>query len=369
MKAPEPTQQQQSPALFENAPRELARSRGGKARSLSGDVRPLPSRPGNVKSIRTMEVRYVNALRNLPAPGWGLGCHGALLGIANLGVMAGMFPEDIHRDIRSWLPPGGRQVSDKEITDAINKALFDHRDGHSHTQRSRPAPFIKDWETALKRIIEQGTISNDADLWEASPVGLKCLPEETPALFLSTLFNPDDLVWIGERNQPGILGETIRTTSEWIEFFQGGGKAGSHIIINPLTGVPAPLKSGNGETMRGDGNVKAYKYCLIEFDILSREEQIRFWSAVKLPIMALIDSGGKSIHAWVQIQKLVTVNTQEGWREEVKFKLYDRLLTPLGVDAACSNPARLSRLPGHYRVDKCSMQRLLWLSSEGRPVC
>jgi hypothetical protein len=108
---------------------------------------------------------------------------------------------------------------------------------------------------------------------------------------------------------------------------------------------------------------------MAEFDGLCREDQIRFWSAVKLPIVALIDSGGKSIHAWLDVQKLAKVETPEQWQSEIKGRLYDRILTPLGVDSACSNPARLSRLPGYFRSEKQAWQRLLWLSPEGRPVC
>jgi hypothetical protein len=50
-----------------------------------------------------------------------------------------------------------------------------------------------------------------------------------------------------------------------------------------------------------------------EFDNLSREDQIRFWSAVKLPIVALIDSGGKSTHCWLEVSKLATVETFDQW--------------------------------------------------------
>jgi len=128
-------------------------------------------------------------------------------------------------------------------------------------------------------------------------------------------------------------------------------------------------KSGNGETLRGDLSVKEYRYCVVEFDDLSREDQIRFWSAAKLPIVVLIDSGGKSIHAWLQVSKLAEVKAPEQWQSNIKGWLYDRLLIPLGVDAACNNPSRLSRLPGHFRQDKESMQRLLWLSNEGKPLC
>jgi len=135
-----------------------------------------------------------------------------------------------------------------------------------------------------------------------------------------------------------------------------------------LNGIPAPTKSGDGTTLRGDGNVKDYRFCVIEFDNLTREEQIRFWSAVKLPIVALIDSGGKSIHAILEINKLAKVETPEDWQAIIKTRLYDKILLPMGVDAACSNPARLSRLPGHFREEKETWQRLLWLSPTGRAI-
>ena len=187
-------------------------------------------------------------------------------------------------------------------------------------------------------------------------------------LFLETLFKHDDQIWIGDRYDEGIVGTTIRFRDQWISYFRNGGKIPPHIILNPLTGMSAPKKSGDGVTFRGDGNVATYRFCMAEFDRLNREDQIRFWSAIKLPIRALIDSGGKSIHAWIDVSKLSTVETPAQWQSEIKERLYDRILTPLEVDAACSNPARLSRLPGHYRSEKQAWQRLLWLSPEGRTV-
>lgn len=183
-------------------------------------------------------------------------------------------------------------------------------------------------------------------------------------LFLKILFKPDDHVFIGDRHDA----DTIKTAADWIEYFTNDGTTAPFIIINPLSGHHAPTKSGDKMTMRGDNNVKAFSYCMAEFDTLNREDQIKFWCAVKLPIVALIDSGGKSIHAWIDVQKLAKVETSEQWRTEIKFRLYDQILTPLGVDAACSNPARLSRLPGHYRNEKERYQRLLWLSPEGRKI-
>lgn len=311
--------------------------------------------------------RYNENLANPRAPGIGDNCHTWLLSTANYGVMAKIDPHKIFDDLRKAILPGKRPVLDKEIKEAINKALSDLRGG-TFIPRARPAPIVNDGKTALQRIIRQGKISNEVDLLESSPVRVGAEPKEHHALFLSTIFNPSDYIWIGGPHQVGIMGDTIKTARAWIDYFKNGGTTAPHVIINPLTGTPALKKSGDGETLRGDGNIKQYLNCMVEFDTLSREDQIRFWSAVKLPIVALIDSGGKSIHAWLQVSKLAAVTTSGQWQSEIKSLLYDRRLTPLGVDAACSNPARLSRLPGHYRKEKENYQRLLWLSPEGRAI-
>jgi len=310
--------------------------------------------------------RYQDALLDIPSPG--CGCHPSLLGVANKGVRAALDSEQIFQDIRQNIPQGDRRVSDREIQDAINKALSDFNGG-TFMPKARPRPIVNDGKTALQRIIEQGMISDEADLWEVSRIRLYGEPEQDPSLLLRTVFEPADLIWIGEMYKAGIMDDTIRTRDEWITYFENGGKTAPHIILNPLNGMPAPTKSGEGNTLRGDANIKEYRYCLIEFDILTREDQIRFWSAAKLPIVALIDSGGKSIHAWLEVSKLAQVSTSEQWATEIKGRLYDRILTPMGVDAACSNPARLSRLAGHYREEKGQYQRLLWLSREGKTIC
>jgi hypothetical protein len=309
--------------------------------------------------------RYNDALNQIPAPGGG--CHTALLSVANIGILAGRSPERLFDDMRQVIPEGSRRISDREIQDAINKAMADHNNG-TFTPKSKPVPVVNDGKTALQRIIRQGKYCDDADLWETSPIRLLEEPITDPGLLLENLYTPDDLLFIGDTYDEGKIGTTIQPAHEWSEYFRAGGKTAPHIIINPLNGVSMPKESGDGETYRGNRNVKAFRYCLVEFDNLSREDQIRFWSAVKLPIVALTDSGGKSIHAWLEVSKLATVTTPEQWATEIKNRLYDRLLIPMGVDSACSNPARLSRLPGHYREEKGNHQRLLWVSPEGRII-
>jgi hypothetical protein len=311
--------------------------------------------------------RYFDKLTTIPPPG-GNGCHSTLLSVANLGVIAGVDPDKIFEDLRQAIPPGRRRVTHREIEAAVTRAVQDHHSGKFYTH-PRPEPAVNDGKVVLQRIIEQAPISNEADLWEASPIRLWNEPSQDSNLLLEALYSPKDLLWIGERGESGIIGRNIKSAGEWADFFNNYGIPGPQFIPNPLSGALAPNKAGNGETRRGDYCVASFRFCIVEFDTLSREDQIRFWSAVKLPICALIDSGGKSIHGIIDVRALATVNVYTEWVAEIDTNLYERGLVPLGVDSSCKNPSRLSRLPGHFRAEKRRWQRLLWLAGpEGRCI-
>lgn len=303
--------------------------------------------------------RYRDNLRNPRPPG--TGCHSWILSMANLGIMAGKDPHEIHDDLRRAIPKGTRRISDREITDAVSKAMQDHSSG-LFTPRPRPEVPVQDMTAALRKIIARGKIKNEADLWESSPLRLWDDPEADPVLFLTSLYDPEDFVFIGDRYDA----RAIKSVSQWIEEFTHGGKPDPFYCINPLTGHP--IQTGDKEIWRGDLNVTKFRYILVEFDSIPKEDQISFWSGSALPVCCLIDSAGKSIHALLDAQQMADVATLDQWRSEVKVRLFDELLTPLGCDGVCSNPARLSRMPGHHRDGK-GMQKILWLSGrEGRPI-
>lgn len=125
----------------------------------------------NMNIISKNLNRYKKALEQLPAPGYGNGCHGTLLSIANLGAFAGLLPETIFDDIRAAIPQGQRKISDREIVDAINKALTGYHNG-SFTPKPKTKPIVRDGKAALQKIIEQSDISDEADLKELSPIRL-----------------------------------------------------------------------------------------------------------------------------------------------------------------------------------------------------
>ena len=104
-----------------------------------------------------------------------------------------------------------------------------------------------------------------------------------------------------------------------------------------------------------------FKYAVAEMDDVSREAQLQFWAGfTSAPIAALVDSGGKSIHAWLWVD----CKNREAWERDVEQGLFERVLIPLGCDRACANESRLSRLPGHYRAEKRAWQKLLYLNPE-----
>ncbi|MBP7340828.1 MAG: hypothetical protein PHE11_05145 [Candidatus Omnitrophica bacterium] len=295
----------------------------------------------------------------------GGGCHSWIMSGCNLGVMAGISPQEIFTDIRRVLHPSR---GDTEITDAIEKALLSHGDGNhrrfkSSARQSTRKTIIRNGAAVFNQIIAQGKYSEEAELTANSPIAIPENPKDQQRLFFETTFAQDEFVFCGDRLQPG-TDKTILPSCEWAMV----GSSGPFVIVNGFTGRPAPTKSGDKQTFRGDHCIKSFKHCLVEFDNKSIEDQVRFWSAIRLPIKAVIHTGNKSLHAWVDVSSQNITNVEQ-WEKTIKIDLYEARLKPLGVDMACSNPSRLSRLPGVFRADKNQWQRLLWLSKEGCYVC
>lgn len=302
---------------------------------------------------------FSEALRSLPKPGGG-GYHSAVLGVANVGILCGHTPEEVFRAIRQHTRADGRRVPDREIAQAIEKAVRDCAGAKwsSDNKPAAPPPPFRDVGRVMRAIQSEGKGWTEADIWEASPVRIDWKPPEDAPHLLRALYRPEDSLFIGDR-----FDTRPRAVAEILASLEAGEPVPPHIIPNPLTGKPGPTKDG-GESFRADSCVCAFRFAVAEFDELPRDAQIRFWAGVDLPVCALIDSGGKSIHGWIRIDGITSA---EAWTREVEETLF-RFLVPLGVDKTCRNEARLSRLPGHYRTEKARWQRLLYLAPQGRRV-
>lgn len=308
---------------------------------------------------KTRANRYHDELRNIPASGGG-GCHVALLRVANFGRLAGVSADQIAQDLAAHVH-GTRRVTASEITKTVNKA-FNSQSTFTPNVSMRPAtPTPKvDGAKLLAGIVERGADFIEAELRESSPVRIDWPPEQDASEVLRRLYHSTDRLFIGTRYDAGV--EHVLSVGEWLTRFESGVAIPEHIIPNPLTGEQGLTKDGK-PSYRADDCVAQFRFAVVEFDEMPRDQQIRFWAGVKLPVVALLDSAGKSVHGWIRID----ATDADEWVRRVEGKLFN-LLTAVGADGACKNETRLSRMPGHFRAEKTRWQRILYLNPTGGQV-
>ena len=181
-------------------------------------------------------------------------------------------------------------------------------------------------------------------------------PYQMAIKYLETLFEPDEFVgyvhsaifkedrqkWIPAnagvwRKRDDIIAD-LKRYRNFDAFGTINENAGAWIRINPLDGKGA-----------GDKNVTRYTYALAEADSMPIEEQKKLLINLKLPIAALVESGGKSVHAVVKIG----ASNKAEYDQRVAFLFTELAKHNFIVDTNNKNPSRLSRLPGVMRGDKC----------------
>lgn len=355
------------------------------------------------------EFKFQTALKNIPAPGYGLGCHKSLLGVASLGIKAWHTDDEIFVAIRVAIPVGRREVSDKDIFDAIKRARVDTFPAGGNPS-VRPSVEIvrrkKLNKTEAAKVRKQvlfystGPVDLDSEEFrhthgfhlERQAIG-QLYPEAfTMIQLIRELYGPDDPLYIGpERMGSGL--DNIRTAAEWLDFFEHQqqailerigndgwnsstltafllnlGMRYSHIVPNPVTGCFGKTKNDK-DSLRCDDSIRDFRYAVIDFDGHDPiEEQGRvlhcLCDAMDIRICALIQTGGRDgcgLHAWVRIDG---VDSLEAWNSMVRDDLFVTF-EALGADPACANPSRGSRLTGLPRWGTSLWQKLLFVSREG----
>jgi len=160
--------------------------------------------------------------------------------------------------------------------------------------------------------------------------------------FLTSAFAPTEVVCICEQVEDGtpMTSGSFLPVEDWIArfddpesiLFRPDRNQGVFVRINPFK---PNFYSGS------DNDVMAYRHVLVEFDQKPKAEQEQLLRSSGLPISVLIDSGGKSIHAWVRVD---APNRKE-W-DARRDLIYSSIP---GVDPKNKNPSRFSRLPGAWR--------------------
>lgn len=187
-------------------------------------------------------------------------------------------------------------------------------------------------------------------------------PWEDLVLYLETLFQPDEYVSYvvqsyqdrDEKWKPSSSGVYNRTAGELIADLKHYHGDMSYTIgdWNPEAGAWIRFNPVDGTGVKND-NITSYRYALVESDTLSIGDQIDRYRRLQLPVAALVNSGGKSVHAIVRIE----AEDKDEYRKRVAY-LYDFLgKHGVPIDQQNKNPSRLSRLPGVTRGGR--IQQLL----------
>lgn len=322
-------------------------------------------------AMNTRIVNFEQALTATKPRGIQDGFHSNLLRLADLGLIAGINESAIIAAIKT--NTSGYRTN--EVEQAVSRAKLDFKpDSNSRPykpiQRQEVESSI-DWLELRTKFIERGynglkdKLLIYCDLWEASYSRIYDRPEKDSILILENLFLLDDVLFLGDT-----FSTTVKSVKDWLSDLKILHSANMysrfpHIIWNPLSGQPGLTKEGK-QSYRADSCVKSFRYAVAEFDTIPKEDQAALWlfliTEKNYPVAALIDSGGKSIHAILAVNIKDSIKTNEDWTAEIEEKLYNDFLIPLGCDAACKNESRLSRLPGHFRQEKGQFQRLLYLN-------
>lgn len=223
------------------------------------------------------------------------------------------------------------------------------------------------------RITRDRSITRERVL-SMSPV---TVPQDPGAQFptsVQALYKTSDLVYMtlaerigrGDRTRPSRY-QYVRTGEQWpqawspdkVDRYCDG--PGAFMGLNPVLD-----QHPSGFTF-GDVDVARFDYVLVESDVLPMDVQCTLLACLAIPIVALIDSGGKSIHGIVRVGGRDAAD----YKEKVA-KLFNNLVK-VGADPNTKNPGRLTRLPGAIRETEKSgrrRQELLYLNPEadGTPI-
>jgi hypothetical protein len=352
------------------------------------------------------EAKFQARLKKIAPAGVGKNCHSSLLGVATLGIQAGHSADELVEVIKAAIPPGKREVSRKEIHDAVNRAMQD-------TVPAGSNPFVQPTTRVPSRVklskTEVAETKKHVLSYSSGPVKLDCeefrnahgfkiKPQPITPLYpeaftmiqlIPALFGQNDLLYVGSEKMENGGIDNIRTAEEWTIFFKEQqhavlerignegwsssepsaflmdlGKRFSHIVPNPVTGCFGK-KTDGGLSLRCDGSICGFNFTIIDFDDFTLGEQGEILhclcEAMDLRICAVVHTGGKGFHALIKING---VDSLDAWNKKVRDGLFPTF-EALGVDPACANPSRGFRLPGVYRWETSAWQKLIFVSRDG----
>jgi hypothetical protein len=184
-------------------------------------------------------------------------------------------------------------------------------------------------------------------------------------VIITTRINDRGTIWLNDPEDPNSREDELDSFKNPHE------KQGAWFLSNPVSGDPIKAErlknetNPDGKSYRAEENLTSFKYLVLESDEAPPDLWLSALVQLPLPIVSIVTSGGKSIHALARIDAA----NGEHWRA-IKQRIGPALVT-LGADKNALTAVRLTRLPGSYRAEKGKWQELLYLNphADGTPIC
>lgn len=182
-----------------------------------------------------------------------------------------------------------------------------------------------------------------AEIQAASPSVVPTDASEHWKLLLEE-FSDGDVVWIGDKFDSGKPehARNFRPTGQWLR-----------VDVAPAQFI-CPVAFKPGSYSRSNENVVARRFLVVESDVLGKDEvgAVFRWlkDKMQLDLVAIVDTAGKSLHAWFR------------YPEEARVVELKVVLPELGCDPKLFTASQPVRLPGAMRDEK--RQRLVYLSGK-----
>lgn len=259
--------------------------------------------------------------------------------------------------------------------DAWNAA---HADGRTarHVYRRKPAPPKPKPSRAVETCVEagrRGLCTTSGALMSLSPVDVRHMDAAGQRRAqLSAMFDREALRGfpVGIMPRSGAWnprpGRDFMPAAEWIADGARLAAAGELVKVNPFTG--ASVDRGDGKPhMTTAETVAAFAHALLEFDEMTLADQCAFWygalTLYRLPVVALVYSGGKSIHGVVRVD--CGSRAEFDRAADLARRTFATSPNPsMRLDVqSLQNPVAAARLAGCVRSDTGRAQRILYLAA------
>ena len=275
-------------------------------------------------------------------------------------------PDEIQTILEVRVAGCGRYLESHEIPDAVrnSRAHAWQPSGKTASQRraewiaaptlNRVPPFNPE---KAEQVAAQIPIEITSDwLKEHSPCSVCC----STAGFLRSVFAPTEkaLLFCHYQNQGRLFPDEVNLEKFTAIHFP----CGAWFLCNPVDGLSHFNPRLNRKSRRSEESLTSFRYAVLECDREPRSQWLKILAWLRLPIVAITHSAGRSDHALIRVDS----ESKAAWNT---FKLEQlRPLVELGADDGALSAVRLTRLPGCFRGDR--RQELLYLNpaANGSPI-